>query len=58
MAVLVDKGILLVLGILLTVWQENSIWSVVATLIGIITAALSIYFTDKKRLLQSKACRI
>ncbi|MDD6306363.1 MAG: sensor histidine kinase [Clostridiales bacterium] len=49
MAVLVDKGILLVLGILLTVWQENSIWSVVATLIGIITAALSIYFTDKKR---------
>lgn len=49
MAVLIDKGILLVLGILLAVWQQDNVWAVVATLLGIITAALGIYLTDNKR---------
>lgn len=49
MAVLVDRVILLVLGIFLAAWQAKSVWAVVATLLGTITAALGISITDKRR---------
>lgn len=49
MSVLMDKGILLVLGILLAVWQGGTAEPVAATLLGVIAAALGIYFTDRKK---------
>lgn len=49
MSVLIDKGILLLLGILLVVWQGGELQPVVAALAGITAAALGIYISDRKK---------